>query len=82
MGGLSLSIEEAQETIKLLASENTRDIERLVFLAIFDPNIVTAEELAGFALGVIEMSTPVSIKMPPNTTIIDVCGTGGGGRKN
>jgi anthranilate phosphoribosyltransferase len=69
-----LSVEESKEAVFAMMTGNLNPTSTSDFLIALHQKGETSNELAGFALGMLEQAVPVSVDAQE---MIDVCGTGG-----
>ena len=73
----TLSVEEAKDVLKKIATGQYNDTQIAVFLAVFQMRSITLDELTGFRQALKELAIKVDLS---DFETIDLCGTGGDGK--
>jgi anthranilate phosphoribosyltransferase len=75
----TLTREEARATLHEMLSDEASDIEIAALLSVLAARGETVEELTGFAEAMRSISLPIPLTDAERSTLVDTCGTGGGG---
>jgi anthranilate phosphoribosyltransferase len=73
----TLSRQQAEEVLRLIASGQVNETQMAVFMAVFLMRSITIEELIGFREALKSLAIPVDLS---EYNTIDLCGTGGDGK--